>query len=212
MVSGHRAAAAALEPCLDSMPSVIAHYQEIALKGKNRPWFLHRLIRNLRTLLSDLDVREIRTPMGRVEILLGPEPDWPEVRDRLSRAFGLANFSLARRTGLDLEGLAAAIVEHLPTETGRQLSRGRPPRRQDVSRSRRRKSSASSAVAMQDARGWPVDLSQSGVRDRRRDCAGRGVLLLRQDSRALAVCRSARRDASRSCCRGESIRRWRRGG
>ena len=54
------------------MQSVIAHYQEIALKGRNRPWFLRRLIRNLHTLLSDLDVREIRTPMGRIEILLKP--------------------------------------------------------------------------------------------------------------------------------------------
>ncbi|MGH9174963.1 MAG: hypothetical protein ACRD1H_11425, partial [Vicinamibacterales bacterium] len=44
------------------MLSVIAHYQEIALKGKNRPWFLRRLIRNLHALLADLDVRAIRTP------------------------------------------------------------------------------------------------------------------------------------------------------
>ena len=28
--------------------SIVVHYQEIALKGKNRPWFLGRLVRNLR--------------------------------------------------------------------------------------------------------------------------------------------------------------------
>ena len=36
------------------MTSVIVHYQEIALKGKNRPWFIGRLVRNLRHALADL--------------------------------------------------------------------------------------------------------------------------------------------------------------
>ena len=30
------------------MTSVIVHYQEIALKGRNRPWFVARLVRNMR--------------------------------------------------------------------------------------------------------------------------------------------------------------------
>ena len=30
------------------MKSLILHYQEIALKGKNRPWFITRLVHNLR--------------------------------------------------------------------------------------------------------------------------------------------------------------------
>ena len=30
------------------MKSIVIHYQEIALKGKNRPWFVARLVRNLR--------------------------------------------------------------------------------------------------------------------------------------------------------------------
>jgi thiamine biosynthesis protein ThiI len=140
------------------MQSVIAHYQEIALKGRNRPWFLRRLIRNLHTLLSDLDVREIRTPMGRIEILLGPDADWSQVRDRLAHTSGLANFSLARRTGWDLEGLAAAIVEHLPSEpvanfrvAVRRADKTFPILSPEVERVIGRR--------IQDARGWPVDLS-----------------------------------------------------
>ena len=140
------------------MQSVIAHYQEIALKGRNRPWFLRRLIRNLHTLLSDLDVREIRTPMGRIEILLGPDADWSLVRDRLAHTSGLANFSLARRTGWDLEGLAAAIVEHLPSEpvanfrvAVRRADKTFPILSPEVERVIGRR--------IQDARGWPVDLS-----------------------------------------------------
>ena len=140
------------------MLSVIAHYQEIALKGKNRPWFLHRLIRNLHALLADLEVRAIRTPMGRVEIILARESDWPEVRDRLSRAFGLANFALARRSTLDIETLAANIVEHLPTAPV-------PSFRVAVRRADKRFPIPSPEIEriigrrVQDARGWSVDLS-----------------------------------------------------
>ena len=144
------------------MLSVIAHYQEIALKGKNRPWFLQRLIRNLRVVLSDLDLRAVRTPMGRLEIVLGRESDWPEASDRLSRVFGLANFSLARHAPLDVEGIAAAVVQHLPAETVpsfrvsvRRADKSFPVLSPEVERVIGRR--------VQDARGWPVDLSHPAL-------------------------------------------------
>jgi adenylyl- and sulfurtransferase ThiI len=34
--------------------SFVVHYQEIALKGKNRPWFLAQLVRSLRRAVADL--------------------------------------------------------------------------------------------------------------------------------------------------------------
>jgi thiamine biosynthesis protein ThiI len=52
--------------------SIVIHYQELALKGKNRPWFLGRLVRHLRQAVSDLDVKAVRSLMGRIEIVLGP--------------------------------------------------------------------------------------------------------------------------------------------
>ena len=57
------------------MNSIVVHYQEIALKGKNRPWFMGRLVRNLRGAVSDLDVTAVRSLMGRIEIVLGPRRD-----------------------------------------------------------------------------------------------------------------------------------------
>jgi len=47
------------------MKSIIVHYQEIALKGNNRPWFIARLARNLREATADLGVREVRVLMRR---------------------------------------------------------------------------------------------------------------------------------------------------
>src|SRR5580765_7035360 len=68
-----------------SMKSIVVHYQEIALKGNNRPWFIARLARNLREATKDLDVREVRVLMGRIEVVLDDHAQWPDVRSRLSR-------------------------------------------------------------------------------------------------------------------------------
>ena len=83
------------------MNSIVVHYQELALKGKNRPWFLGRLVRNLRRALSDLDVRTVRALMGRIEVVLGPGAAPHEVSERISRVFGIANFSYAGSTPID---------------------------------------------------------------------------------------------------------------
>ena len=40
----------------------------------------------------------------------------PEVRDRLSRIFGIANYSVATRVPLDFDGMADAIVSQLPPQ------------------------------------------------------------------------------------------------
>ena len=42
------------------MNSVIVHYQEIALKGRNRPWFVERLVNNLRDVTRDLDIQQFQ--------------------------------------------------------------------------------------------------------------------------------------------------------
>ena len=95
------------------MDSVIVHYQEIALKGRNRPWFVERLVRNLRDATAGLDVVRVRPLMGRIELLLGPAADWNAVRERVGRTFGIANFARARRTDRGLEELAAAVIRDL---------------------------------------------------------------------------------------------------
>jgi thiamine biosynthesis protein ThiI len=93
--------------------SIVVHYQEIALKGRNRPWFLARLVRNLRRAVSDLDVKAVRSLMGRIEIVLGPTASRDEVAGRIRRVFGIANFSFAGRAPLDLDTLSSAILEDL---------------------------------------------------------------------------------------------------
>ena len=144
------------------MPSVIAHYQEIALKGKNRPWFLRRLVRNLQEVLAGLSVRAIRTPMGRVDVVFDRDEDWPEIEQRLSRTFGLANFALAQRAPLDVDAIGDAILRDLPAEdvasfrvAVRRADKRFPLPSPEIERIIGRR--------VQDARGWKVDLSRPAL-------------------------------------------------
>ena len=72
--SGHLAAEAARP----DMRSIVVHYKELALKGRNRPWFVQLLVRNLRLALKGLDVTHVRSVMGRIEIDLGPQTNFDE--------------------------------------------------------------------------------------------------------------------------------------
>ena len=93
-------------------PSVIVHYGELALKGRNRPWFTSVLVRSIRRCLSGLDVVEVKARVGRIVIKLGPLGDeqWPEIRARLSRLPGIGNFAKATHVAPDLDAIADAVA------------------------------------------------------------------------------------------------------
>jgi thiamine biosynthesis protein ThiI len=95
------------------MNSIIVHYQEIALKGRNRPYFIAKLVGNLRRQTSDLGVQDVRALMGRIEIVLGPSAEFDRVQERLHHVFGIANFSKAGRVPLDFELLCKSILSDL---------------------------------------------------------------------------------------------------
>jgi tRNA uracil 4-sulfurtransferase len=95
------------------MTSIVVHYKELALKGKNRPWFIQFLVRNIKTALAGLHVAAVRSIMGRIELELGANASWDELRERLRRVFGIANFSYANRGPHEFNALAAAILADL---------------------------------------------------------------------------------------------------
>ena len=148
------------------MNSIVVHYQELALKGKNRPWFLGRLVRNLRRALSDLDVRTVRALMGRVEVVLGPGAVPAEVSERISRVFGIANFSYANSTPLDyarsdvtvdLDAIAKAILTDLDdrTCTSFRVSARRADKRFPMTSPQIEREVGG---RIKEARGWTVNL------------------------------------------------------
>ena len=143
------------------MNSIVVHYQEIALKGKNRPWFIARLARNLRTALSDIGVREVRVLMGRIELLLADNTSWTAVQERLGAVFGVANFARAGRSPLDVDAIARAILADLgdiDTPTFRVSARRADKRFPLTSPQIEREVGG----RIKEARGWSVDLDDPG--------------------------------------------------
>jgi thiamine biosynthesis protein ThiI len=95
------------------MRYVVIHYNEIGLKGKNQPLFLRRLEANLLRATAGTGVRRVEERCGRMVLPLSPDADWATIRERLRCIFGIANFSLAERSGLDMHSLLAAIDDAL---------------------------------------------------------------------------------------------------
>jgi thiamine biosynthesis protein ThiI len=139
------------------MKSVVVHYQEIALKGNNRPWFIARLARNLREATRDLGVREVRVLMGRIEVLLDEDTDWSILRDRLSRVFGVANFAQAGRAPLDVDAIAQAILGDLGERTAAtfRVSARRADKRFPLTSPQIEREVGG---RIKEAKGWTVDL------------------------------------------------------
>jgi thiamine biosynthesis protein ThiI len=149
------------------MTAVVVHFKELSLKGRNRPWFIKLLVRNLRIVLNRLPVRAVRSIMGRIEIeldgSLAPTAESAtEITARLARVFGIANFSFANRGPHDFEQLAGAILHDLRAEQPASF-------RVSVSRSDKRLPFTSPQAErhigglIKSARGWPVNLERPAL-------------------------------------------------
>jgi thiamine biosynthesis protein ThiI len=139
------------------MNSIVVHYNEIALKGRNRPWFAQMLVRNIKTALAGLRVPAVRSVMGRIEIEIGPA-SWGDVRERLKTVFGIQYFSYAGSAPLDLDEMAATIVRDLGD---RQPASFRVTARRTDKRFPLTSPQIEFEIGgrIKDAKGWRVDLS-----------------------------------------------------
>jgi tRNA uracil 4-sulfurtransferase len=140
------------------MPSVVIHYGELALKGRNRPWFINTLRRSIRAALRGLDVVSVRSILGRIVITLDSDREWPSIRERLSCIPGIGNFALARETAADVDILSDEIVAHLGVRSvknfrvmARRVDKRFPVQSPDIERAIGKR--------VQAATGWPVNLS-----------------------------------------------------
>ena len=140
------------------MKSVVVRYQELAIKGKNRPWFVDRLKKNLLVATTGLDVTRVRKVMGRLELVLGRDTAWESVRERLAYVTGVANFSQAGRTASDLDTLGAAILRDLGDRTPQsfRIAARRSDKRYPIPSPEIERRLGS---IVHVARGWPVNLS-----------------------------------------------------
>lgn len=144
------------------MKAVVVHYKELSLKGRNRPWFVQMLVQNIKRALKGLHVQSVRSIVGRIEIELGAATPGDDVRARLSRVFGIANFSFANRGPHDFAALAAAILGDLGERTVASF-------RVSATRADKRLPFTSPQVErevgglIKEAKGWHVDLERPAL-------------------------------------------------
>src|SRR5512138_1171207 len=104
------------------MRCAIVHYHELALKGRNREYFEERLVRNIKWTLKDCGIRRVENLHSRIRVILPDAVPDQIVIERLTRVFGIANFSLAHGLPLnlahpDLSALSKAVIEALRSES-----------------------------------------------------------------------------------------------
>ena len=92
---------------------VIVKTHELALKGKNRPWFMRRLTENLRLVTQGTGVEKVWQAQLMVGLSLEDESSWPEVKSRVYDCFGVAKFFLAHEFPQDLELIQNALPQML---------------------------------------------------------------------------------------------------
>src|SRR5207245_2661441 len=102
--------------------TIVLRYHEIALKGRNRPFFVRRLLENVERATAGLPVGRVRRASARLLLPLADAGAWPAARERLARIFGVVNFALAHELPLATRaGDAAAEVTRLGA-SGRVLA------------------------------------------------------------------------------------------
>ena len=92
---------------------IIAHYQEIVLKGKNRHIFVKKLIENIKYATAGLSVKHIRHKDGRIILDLSAGARESIISDRLTKTFGIANLVLTHRISNDVNVFKEEILQHI---------------------------------------------------------------------------------------------------
>ena len=162
------------------MPSVIVHYQEIALKGRNRPWFVERLLTNIRAAMTGLDGVKVRALMGRIELQHASLDDWPQVRERLSHLPGIANYLRAVPAPSDFEAICDTVLGELAEVeadsfrvTARRADKRFPLTSPQIERDL--------GGRIKAAKGWRVDLEQPALTVRVEVLGDRAFCCLRKE-------------------------------
>ena len=91
--------------------SIIVHYDEIGLKGKNRGQFERLLISNIKKKTGKL-LKSVERDVGQITLQIAKK-DYSKLKDILSKIPGIAYFSFAKKCSLDFEKLKKEVVDFL---------------------------------------------------------------------------------------------------
>ncbi len=142
--------------------SILIHYDEIGLKGKNRPLFIERLSRRIERAASLYCEAKVRKRTGRLVLETSGLKAPDDLIEALRKVFGVAYFARALCVPLDLEAAANTALEMiapLKTQSFRVRTRKSFPTTPVSTREWDRAIGAS----IQARRHLPVDLERPGL-------------------------------------------------
>ena len=95
------------------MDTVIVHYGEIALKGKNRPFVENTLIRNIKLALTGTDYGSVNKISGRFLVKLNGNSNIEKIMERLGNVFGIEHFSFGYECEQETEDISSKALGFL---------------------------------------------------------------------------------------------------
>lgn len=93
-------------------PLLLIRYGEIALKGKNRPFFENKLLRNIKESLKGLEPFQVSFRRGRYYVKIDEENLFPAQR-RLQHVFGIVSISPVLTAKLEMEDICRQSLKLL---------------------------------------------------------------------------------------------------
>lgn len=92
---------------------LILHYDEITLKGGNRPFFERVLVNNIKEFLKDIGYKKIYKDSGKIVVNLKEGSENLKIKEILKNIPGISNFSFAEKTKNDIGSICKKTVELL---------------------------------------------------------------------------------------------------
>jgi thiamine biosynthesis protein ThiI len=96
-----------------SKPVIVVHYHELWLKGRNRRFFLTKLVAALRQALAGILMERIEQPGDRLLVRFAEGASVEEAIARVERVFGIAYYAITRPVDRDLDALCQAAWEEV---------------------------------------------------------------------------------------------------
>jgi thiamine biosynthesis protein ThiI len=97
----------------ESQPVIVVHYHELWLKGRNRNFFLAKLLLALRRTLEGIPVTRLSQPGDRILIELGAGADLQEAVERVRKVLGVAYCAVARPVERNFDAICRAAWEEV---------------------------------------------------------------------------------------------------
>ncbi|MEW5921493.1 MAG: tRNA uracil 4-sulfurtransferase ThiI [Bacillota bacterium] len=97
---------------------LLIRYGEIALKGKNRPFFEKKLLKNIKEALRGLEPFNVIFQRGRYFVKISPQDNYAAIQ-KLQKVFGIVSISPVLAVPLEMEAICRQALLLLQEQYGR---------------------------------------------------------------------------------------------